>query len=62
MTYEQQNQINGLILIGVILLLYFLRNTPLGFLWKGIRFFLIVLLLTLSADLIKDKIKEWWIK
>ena len=62
MTYEQENQITGLIVIGVLFVLWLLRNTPLGFLWKGVRLFLIVLFATLLANYAKKEIKNWWNK
>ena len=47
---------------GVILILFLLRNTPLGFLWKCVKIFFVVLILTLFADKIKNDIKAWWNK
>jgi len=62
MTLEQSHSIDGLILIGIMFLLYLLRNTPLGFLWKGMKYFLIVLFLILGANYAKGKVKDWWNK
>jgi len=62
MTYEQQNQITGLIMIGVFFVFWLLRNTPLGFFWKGARLFLIILLVTLSINYAKKSLKNWWNK
>jgi len=64
MTYEQQNQITGLIVILVFFCLYLLRNINPFFkgLWRIISIFFIVLFVTLSANYAKDKIKDWWNK
>ena len=62
MTYEQHNQITGLILIGTFFVLWLLRDTPLGFLWKGTRLFLLVLFAMLAANYVKKELKEWWNK
>jgi len=62
MTYEQTEQLQGLLVIVVIFVIYLLRNTPLGFLWKILRLFLIVLFVTLFANYAKKEIKEWWNK
>ena len=51
------------IVLGLcILVFYILKDTPLGFLWRWTKLFFLVLLATLFADIIKDKIKEWWNK
>jgi hypothetical protein len=60
MTYEQENNLYSLVIVGVIFLLYILRNTPLGFLWKITKLFFIILLLTLFANYAKGEIKKWW--
>ena len=41
---------------------FLLRNTPLGFLWKMVKMFFIVLFVTLMANKIKGDLKEWWNK
>jgi energy-coupling factor transporter transmembrane protein EcfT len=49
-----------LVIIGLItLVLYLLKNTPLGFLWKIYKLFWIVLFATLLIDLFKKEVKEW---
>lgn len=45
-----------------IIIAFLLRNTPLGFLWRWIKIFFIVMIVTLFADNIKKGIKEWWNK
>lgn len=62
MTLEQSHSIDGLILIGVMFLLYLLRNTKLGFLWKGMYYFFLVLFITLGTNYAKGKVKDWWNK
>jgi hypothetical protein len=62
MTYEQRQILEGLLVWIPILVIYLLRNTKLGFLWKGLRMFFIVLLLTLGANYAKKSVKEWWEK
>ena len=62
MTYEQTNQLHGLLVIAAIFGLWLLRNTPFGFLWKIMKAFLIVLFITLFANYAKKEIKEWWNK
>ena len=39
---------------------FLLRKTPLGFLWKMVVAFFIVLFATLLATKIKNDLKEWW--
>ena len=52
-----------LIVFGLItLVLYLLRNTPLGFMWYIMKILLIVLLITLGANYAKKGIKDWWNK
>jgi hypothetical protein len=54
---------NIIILYGILLVVIFLlRNTPLGFLWKWFKIFMIVLFATLLADHIKKDVKAWWNK
>lgn len=48
------------ILMCVFLLVSFLlRNTALGFLWRWVKIFMFVLIVTLLADNIKKSVKEW---
>lgn len=41
---------------------FLLRKTPLGFLWKMVVTFFIVLFATILATKIKNDLKEWWNK
>ncbi len=43
-----------------IIAAFLLRKTPLGFLWKMVVAFFIVLFATLLANKIKGELKEWW--
>ena len=45
-----------------VLVIFLLRNTPLGFLWKWFKIFMIVLFATLMASYLKKEIKQWWNK
>lgn len=45
-----------------IVIAFLLRKTALGFLWRIIVTFFIVLFATLLADHIKKGVKEWWNK
>jgi energy-coupling factor transporter transmembrane protein EcfT len=52
-----------LIVVGIIIfVMWLLRNTPLGFLWRGFKIFMLVLFATLMANYLKKEIKEWWNK
>jgi hypothetical protein len=62
MTYEQENILHALVLVGILFLLYSLRHTPLGFLWKITRIFLIILFGTLLVNKFKGDLKDWWNK
>jgi hypothetical protein len=57
-----EEEINGIIVWSVILGAYLLRNTPLGFIWKLLRVFLLVLLATLTISYAKKSLKSWWNK
>lgn len=54
--------IESLLVWGIILVLYVLRNQHPVFtvIWKGLRLFFLVLLATLALNYAKDKFKEWW--
>ena len=62
MTYEQQQLFEGFLILGVIFLLYLLRNVhPIfAWIWYVVKWFFIVLFATLLANYAKDKVKEWW--
>lgn len=57
-----KEELQSLMLCGLILLLYLIRNQHpiLKQLWKYVRLFLIILLITLSANFIKKQLKSWW--
>lgn len=57
-----KEELQSLMLCGLILLLYLIRNQHpiLKQLWKYVRLFLIILLVTLSANFIKKQLKSWW--
>jgi hypothetical protein len=64
MTYEETNQLYAVLMIGVIFVLYLLRNVhPIFYgIWRIIRLIGIVLFATLLANYAKKEIKEWWNK
>ena len=45
-----------------IVIAFLLRKTPLGFLWKMVVTFFIVLFATLLIDRVKKDVKMWWNK
>jgi chromate transport protein ChrA len=50
-----------IILFGA--LIYSLRHIkPFGAIWRGIKAFMLVLLLTLGVNYAKKSIKDWWSK
>jgi len=53
---------NSILSWGFVIFAYITRNTFLGFLWKGMRLFFVVLFLTLGTNYAKGKIKDWWNK
>jgi hypothetical protein len=49
--------------VGVItLVLWLIKDTPLGFLWKWYKLFWLVLFATLFVNYAKKQVKEWWKK
>ena len=58
------DELNGILILIVIGVLYLLRNTNAFFrvLWKVIATFFIVLFATLLANFAKKEIKQWWNK
>lgn len=46
----------------VFVVIFLLRNTAFGFLWKIVKWFFVIMILMLSADLAKKSVKEWWNK
>jgi hypothetical protein len=48
----------GLIIVTSVL--WLLRDTKLGFLWRIYKMFWIILFATLLANYAKDKVKDWW--
>lgn len=59
-TYSNAEITNTVIVLVITLVLYLLRNTPLGFLWQIYKWFLIILFATLLIGGIKKSIKDWW--
>lgn len=52
-----------LLVLGVItLVLWLIKDTPLGFLWKWYKLFWLVLFATLFINYAKKQVKEWWEK
>ena len=47
---------------ALVIFTYITRNTFLGFLWRYMKIFFIVLLVTLGANYAKGKVKDWWNK
>lgn len=58
------DELNGILILIVIGVLYLLRNTNTFFraIWKVIATFFIVLFATLMANYVKKELKEWWKK
>jgi hypothetical protein len=48
----------GLIIVTSVL--WLLRDTKLGFLWRVYKMFWVILFATLLANYAKDKVKDWW--
>lgn len=46
----------------VTLVLWLIRNTPFGFLWRWYKWFWIILFAILMANYVKKEIKDWWNK
>lgn len=59
-TYSNAEITNTIVVLAITLVLYLLRNTPLGFLWQIYKWFLIILFATLLIGGIKKSIKDWW--
>ena len=59
--YDQnaRQSIEIFVLIGIFVL-FLLRKTKIGFLWKYFETFLLIVLFVLLAGYAKDKIKDWW--
>jgi len=64
--YSEQlttSEITTIIVLAVVtLVLWLLKDTPLGFLWRAYKIFWIVLFATLLLNKFKGDIKEWWNK
>ena len=45
-----------------VLVIFLLRNTSFGFLWKAFKTFMLVLLATILIDYVKKDVKDWWNK
>ena len=59
---EYQSFIYLLVLGVITLLLWLIKDTPLGFLWKWYKLFWLVLFATLFINYAKKQVKEWWKK
>ena len=60
MSMETKSIICWVGLIIVTSVLWLLRDTKLGFLWRVYKMFWVILFATLLANYAKDKIKDWW--
>jgi energy-coupling factor transporter transmembrane protein EcfT len=56
---ENQSAVFFLVLTIV---LFLLRKTPLGFLWKWYKYFWLFFFASLTANYAKKEIKAWWNK
>jgi hypothetical protein len=45
-----------------IVISFFLRDTPLGFLWHLFKWICIGLLISFGIDFVKKGVKDWWDK
>lgn len=63
MSRDEYQSFIYLLVIGVItLVLWLIKDTPLGFLWKWYKMFWLVLFATLFINYAKKQVKEWWKK
>jgi len=60
MSMETKSIICWAILIITTSVLWLLRDTKLGFLWRAYKMFWVILFAILLANYAKDKIKDWW--
>jgi len=64
--YSEQltiSEITTIIVLAVLtLVLWLLKDTPLGFLWKAYKWFWVILFAVLMANYVKKEIKDWWKK
>ena len=57
------SEITTIIVLAVLtLVLWLLKDTPLGFLWKASKWFWLILFAVLMANYVKKEIKDWWKK
>ena len=57
------SEITTIIVLAVLtLVLWLLKDTPLGFLWKVYKWFWVILFSVLMANYVKKEIKDWWKK
>ena len=47
---------------GTTLLLWLIKDTPFGFLWRWYKMFWIVLFAYLGINFVKKELKSWWSK
>jgi hypothetical protein len=63
MSRDEYQSFIYLLVIGLItLVLWLIKDTPLGFLWKWYKMFWLVLFATLFINYAKKQVKEWWKK
>ena len=63
MSHHQYQSFVYLLGVGVItLVLWLIKDTPLGFLWHWYKMFWLVLFATLFINYAKKQVKEWWKK
>ena len=57
------SEITTIIVLAVLtLVLWLLKDTPLGFLWKAYKWFWLILFAVLMANYVKKEKKDWWKK
>ena len=58
---ESRQTVEIFVLIGIFII-YLLRKTSLGFLWRGFLLIVVGALIVLFAGYAKKGIKDWWTK
>jgi hypothetical protein len=56
------NETKVAVMLAVVFVIWMLRNTEAGFIWKWVRTAFLVLFAVLMANYAKKEIKEWWNK
>ncbi|MEI6190464.1 MAG: hypothetical protein WCP61_08595 [Chitinophagia bacterium] len=63
LSYDEKESIEYFIILSLTTyILWSIRNTPLGFLWKWYKLFWLVLFAILLLNYAKKQFKEWWKK